>query len=263
VARSESSAPRVRPGPLRIVAETEDYLVVDKPAHLQAHPSKPDGSFTLWHGLRELLAFELLNGGQVSIINRLDRETSGLTLVAKNAAAARQFSMLMMRRGIKKEYLAIVHGWPAWTEREIDAPIARQGERVPSAIYLKQCVHPLGASAQTGFRVERRFMRAGAAFSVVRAFPHTGRMHQIRVHLSHAGHPIVGDKIYGNDERHYLQFIDTGWTGELAKALVLPRHALHSAVLRIDELGLVWEAPLPPDMAEFIAGDEGIAAGGR
>ena len=98
----------------RIVAETDDYLVVDKPPFLLIHPSKPDGAPTLWAALRELLAFELVNGGQVSIVNRLDRETSGLVLIAKNREAARRFGKAMERHQIEKEYLAIVHGWPEW-----------------------------------------------------------------------------------------------------------------------------------------------------
>ena len=102
------------PPKFRIVAETDDYLVVDKPPFLLIHPSKPDGTPTLWAALRELLAFELVNGGQVSIVNRLDRETSGLVLIAKNAATARRFGLAMERDMIEKEYLAIVHGWPEW-----------------------------------------------------------------------------------------------------------------------------------------------------
>jgi 23S rRNA pseudouridine1911/1915/1917 synthase len=102
----------------RVVAETQDYLVVDKPPFLLIHPSKPDGTPTLWAALRELLAFELVNGGQVSIVNRLDRETSGLVLIAKNAVSARRFGRAMERRQIEKEYLAIVHGWPEWETTE-------------------------------------------------------------------------------------------------------------------------------------------------
>ena len=112
---------------IRIVDESDEFIVIDKPAHLAAHPSRPESAFTLWHALRELLAFEIANGGQVSIINRLDRETSGLTLIAKTRAAARRFSELMMRRAIAKEYTAIVWGWPARDEYEIDARIARKG----------------------------------------------------------------------------------------------------------------------------------------
>lgn len=232
--------------------------MVDKPPHLKAHPTKPDGSYTLWDGLRELLAFELANGGQVSIINRLDRETSGLTLVCKTGAAARRFAMLMERHCIHKEYLAIVWGWPERDRYEIDAPLARLGEHAPARIWLKQAVHPLGAEARTTVLVEKRFEKPttnGARFSLVRALPETGRTHQIRVHTAHIGHPIVGDKIYGPDEQHYLTFIDTGWTPRLAQSLLLPRQALHSAVLRIkdeEHPNLEWRAPLPMDIAGFI-----------
>ena len=96
----------------RTIDETDDYIVVDKPAFLLAHPTKPDQRTTLWKELRELLAFEIANGGQVSIVNRLDRETSGVVLVAKTSAGARRFGLLMQDRHLHKEYLAIVWGWP-------------------------------------------------------------------------------------------------------------------------------------------------------
>jgi 23S rRNA pseudouridine1911/1915/1917 synthase len=241
----------------RIVDESADWIVIDKPPHLLAHPSKPGGGFTLWDGLRELLAFEIANGGQVSIINRLDRETSGLTLVCKTSAAAGKFAVLMERQRIRKEYLAIVRGWPERDFYEIDAPLARLGEHAPTHIWLKQAVHPSGAQARTSVRVEKRFRREtanGSHFSLVRAFPETGRTHQIRVHLAHIGHAVVGDKIYGPDEQHYLTFIETGWTEKLAQSLLLPRHALHSAILNIeaDDGVLTWSAPLPDDLANFL-----------
>jgi len=242
---------------VRIIDESPDWIVLDKPPFLQVHPHKPDGTFTLWHALRELLAFELVNGGQVSIINRLDRETSGLTLVCKSTDAARRFSQLMERRGIRKEYLALVWGWPEWNEYEIDAPIARLGKYTDSRIWLKQGVHPSGAEARTRLKVERRFVREttnGSQFSVVRAFPETGRTHQIRVHLSHLGHPVVGDKIYGPNELNYLKFIETGWTPELEQSLLLPRHALHSALLSATDGAdqLLWQSPLPDDLQAFM-----------
>ncbi len=239
----------------RIVDETADYLVVDKPPFLQAHPSKPDGVRTLWDGLRDLLAFELANGGQVSLINRLDRETSGLMLIAKHKQAARDFGMRMEGRKIEKGYLAIVWGWPEAEEWTVDAPLLRQGTVRESAIHLKQAVHPAGAVAVTRFRVRERLeleTSAGSHFSVVEAFPETGRMHQLRVHLAHAGHPIVGDKIYGPDEQCYLEFIRTGWTDSLANRLLLPRHALHASCLSIPDLTLAWEAPLPADLVAFL-----------
>jgi 23S rRNA pseudouridine1911/1915/1917 synthase len=235
-----------------IVAETGDFMVVEKPPFLLVHPTKPSRARTLWGELKQLLAFEIANGGQVSIVNRLDRETSGLVLVAKNAAAARRFGLLMQEQRIAKEYLAIVWGSPEWETNSVDAPLARQGAHTSSAIWLKQTIHPAGAPARTDFRVERRFTRAGAgSFSVIRVFPRTGRTHQIRVHLASLGHPIVGDKIYGPDETLYLEFIGTGWTPKLESRLLLPRHALHSAALEIDG-GERWESQLPADLAEFV-----------
>jgi 23S rRNA pseudouridine1911/1915/1917 synthase len=239
----------------RIVDETDDYVVVDKPAFLLAHPTKANGPATLWKELRELLAFEIANGGQVSIVNRLDRETSGLVLVAKTTAAARRFGILMQRRRLKKEYLAIVWGWPNWETKVVEAPLDRQGKYRQSAIWLKQTIDPAGTAAQTDFHVKRRFNKTGPAgenrFSLIRAVPLTGRTHQIRVHLASTGHPIVGDKIYGPDEQLYLRFIQTGWTPELERQLLLPRHALHSTKLAIDS-EIEWNSPLPGDLVDFM-----------
>src|SRR5438132_11317786 len=111
----------------KIVDETDDYLVVDKPPFLLTHPTKPDVQPTLWNELRELLAFEIANGGQVSIVNRLDRETCGLVFVAKTAAAARRFGLVMQPQRFHKEYLAIASGWPSWATKTVSAPVARQG----------------------------------------------------------------------------------------------------------------------------------------
>ncbi len=207
----------------------------------------------MWKQLRELFAFEIASGGQVSIVNRLDRETSGLVLVAKTAAAARDFGLLMQRHLLRKEYLAIVWGWPDWEQKLVDAPLARQSKYQPSLIWLKRMIHVSGAPAQTEFFVERRFRKStssGDRFSLIRAIPHTGRTHQIRLHLASVGHPVVGDKIYGPDQQCYLRFIETGWTHELEQKLLLPRHALHSARLAMEDRG-AWISELPPDLAEF------------
>jgi 23S rRNA pseudouridine1911/1915/1917 synthase len=251
-ALSASEGRRANRVDFSIVAETSDWIVVEKPPFLLVHPSKPDHSRTLWGELKQLLAFEIANGGQVSIVNRLDRETSGLVLVAKNAAAARRFGLLMQKQRIAKEYLAIGWGWPDWETHSVDAPLARQGAHVASPIWLKQMIHPDGAPALTHFTVVRRFTRNDQPFSVIRAAPRTGRTHQIRVHLASLGHPIVGDKIYGPDENLYLEFIRAGWTENLERQLLLTRHALHSATLEI-EGGERWTSDLPPDLAAFVA----------
>jgi 23S rRNA pseudouridine1911/1915/1917 synthase len=238
-----------------VIDETDDLLVVNKPAGVLVHPTKPGGPITLWDGLRELLAYEIANGGQVSIINRLDRETSGLTLIAKHAAAARTCAMAMQAGCIQKEYLALTLGWPSEQVFTVDAPMLRLGEVAPSAIWLKRAVHPTGAVARTEFQVLQRLHHPQLGrISAVRARPITGRTHQIRVHLAHVGCPVVGDKIYGPDEQWYLHFVQNGWTELMASTLVLPRHALHSASLAISfgSSDYHWEAPTPQDLTDLL-----------
>ncbi len=234
----------------RILGETDAFLAVDKPAGLLVHPTKPDGPRTLWDGLCDLLGYELATGGQVSIVNRLDRETSGVVVIAKTLAAARAAGRAMQRREFHKEYLALVFGWPDWDEREVDDPIIRLGEVAPSELWLERTVHPSGSPSCTRFRVERRDESAAGRFALVRALPVTGRTHQIRVHLAHVGFPVIGDKIYARGRKHYLNFIAMGWTPALAAALWLPRHALHCS--RMEWQGEAWESPLPEDMKRFL-----------
>lgn len=242
----------------RIIGETPDLLVVDKPAGVLVHPSKPNGPRTLWDGLKDLLSYELANAGQVSLINRLDRETSGLVLVAKHPAAARQAAIAMQEGKIKKTYLAILTGHPVENFFSIDAPIIRQGEVGPTRIHLKRMVHRNGARAETHFRVLRKMENAFGSFSIVEATPLTGRTHQIRLHASHAGHHVVGDKIYGLSEDCYLEFIQTGWTDSLEKRLLLKRHALHSAGLKLEWMGetMEWKTDWAEDLRLF-AGNTG------
>jgi 23S rRNA pseudouridine1911/1915/1917 synthase len=238
-----------------ILDETDDYIVVDKPAPLQIHPGSLHGAPTLWHSLRDLLAYEIANGGQISIINRLDRETSGTVLVAKDAATARLFGMAMQERKIHKAYQAIVHGWPDWTARDFHGPILRKGEVTESEIWVKQMVHDDGAPCQTLFRTLRLMEHEQVGkLALVEARPVTGRMHQIRVHLSHLGLPILGDKIYGLDQQCYLDFIDTGWTPDIERRLFFSRQALHSQRLEIDTptFSHAWECPLPVEMQAWL-----------
>lgn len=243
-----------------VLDETDDWIVVNKPAPLQVHPSRPDGGPTLWHGLRELLRFEIENGAALSIINRLDRDTSGIVLVAKNKPAARMLHKAMMRREVAKEYRAIVWGWPGQDDFTVDAPILRRGLVEDCEIHALQKVHPAGAASRTEFRVLRRFEKVtanGSRFSLLAATPLTGRMHQIRVHLAHAGFPVVGDKLYGPSPDWYLRQIRDGWTPAAAKALLMRRQALHSWRMSISSEGgrqLEWQADMPPDMMGFLEG---------
>ena len=247
------TCPKVRRD-FKIIDETDGYIVIDKPPLMLVHPSKPNGRVTLWEELRRLLAFEIANGGQVSIVNRLDRETSGIVLVAKTTTAAREFGLLMQTRRIRKEYHALVWGWPEWDSKVVETPIIRQGEIASSPIYLRQTIDKRGVEAVTKFQVERRLKKHtshGDRFALIKAYPHTGRMHQIRVHLASTGHPVVGDKLYGPDEHLYLRFIKTGWTAALARELLLERHALHASRLAINAQW-DWRSPLPPDWSDWL-----------
>lgn len=239
-----------------VLYEDEGVLCVDKAAPLLTHPTGPKNEPTLWHGVRELLAYELATGGQVSFINRLDRETSGITLIAKTAEAAKELGKAMQARQLHKEYLAVAQGSPLWQRACNAEPILRMEDVAPTRIHVRQCCHPAGKDCSTYFEVLRRCAATGQrpALSLIRCVPHTGRMHQIRVHLAHLGHPLVGDKIYGGDESCYLEFMETGWTPALAARLLLPRQALHAYRLSFPRHGstVTVEAPLPKDMEEML-----------
>ena len=234
----------------RVLYEDDGVLVVDKAAPLLTHPTGEKNEPTLWHGLHELLAFEVATGGQVSLINRLDRETSGITLVAKTQEAARELGKAMQARLLHKEYYAVVQGAPLWETACCAEPILRMEDVAETRIHVRQCCHPAGKDCRTEFEVLRRC----GQMSLLRCRPHTGRMHQIRVHAAYLGHPLVGDKIYGGDESCYLDFIATGWTPDLQRRLILPRHALHACRLTCPGQGreITVESPLPADMAELL-----------
>jgi 23S rRNA pseudouridine1911/1915/1917 synthase len=228
--------------------------VIDKPANLLVHPTGPGRPDTLWDELQRLLVFEIVNGAHISFVNRLDRETSGLILVAKTTETARRLGLMIARHRIRKVYTAIAFGWPAEDEFAVEQPLLRQGLVRPSSIWLKQSVHPDGSPAFTNFRVLCRFKKGERLFALIEAEPKTGRMHQIRVHLAFAGYPIVGDKIYGPDENCYLEFIESGWTASLEARLLLPRHALHASSLsfNLEETRFTFFSPLPSDLRNFM-----------
>jgi len=241
---------------LEVIAEEEGFLVVEKPAGILIHPTRPGEERTFWHALRELLAYEVANGHSIGIITRLDRETSGLVLVAKSSEASRHLGDLMFHHKIRKTYLAICYGWPVEDRFVAEEPIVRLGEVQPVNVWLRRGVHPSGAVAKTEFEVLQRthLKNSETPVSLVRARPLTGRTHQIRVHLAHAGFPIVGDKLYAGGEQSYLEFIRDGWTSKLAEKLHHSRHALHAS-------GLEWKdgaqkhdcfSPLPKDLVELL-----------
>ena len=223
-----------------VLFETEDFIVVNKPAPLLVHPSVPGNPPTLLDGIKDLLAYDIANGARLSIINRLDRETSGVVIVAKNKPTARQFGIAMQQHKITKEYLALVHGIPKEKKFTVEAPILRAGEVEESKIWVKQIPHPNGKSSITNFELVEKL----GPFSLLKARPETGRMHQIRVHALHVNLPIVGDKIYGVNENCYLEFIANGWTKKLQSELILPRQALHCYRMSLEGVGK-WEAPVP------------------
>ncbi len=241
----------------KVLDECADWIVVDKPAPLIVHPANRKPEPTLLGGIEMLLAYEMSNGASPGVVNRLDRETSGVVLVAKHAAAARELGGVFMRRQARKEYLAVVLGWPEAEAWVCEEPLIRAGELGPSAIWVRQTVHPTGKFCRTRFEVVQRFEREEGRFCLLRCFPETGRMHQIRVHLAHGGHPVVGDKLYSATGREYLDWMATGWTPDLARRLLLPRQALHAAVLAVPWAGRVieWRAELAKDLSDFVAGN--------
>ncbi len=241
----------------KVIEESADWIVVNKPAPLIVHPANRKPEPTLLGGLKMLLAYEIATGARLAFVNRLDRETSGVVLVAKTTAAASELGCIFERREVKKEYLAIVVGWPEMDNWECREPLLRTGVTIESQIWVRQQVHEAGRPCHTQFRVEKRFERDGSKFALLRCFPETGRMHQIRVHLAHTGFPIVGDKLYLHDGQEYVDWMAHGWNAKLEKILLLPRHALHAASLELRWHGkaMRWEAPLPQDLREFSTGE--------
>jgi 23S rRNA pseudouridine1911/1915/1917 synthase len=194
---------------------------------------------------------------QAHLVNRLDRETSGVTVVAKSAKIAGELGRLWEARAVEKEYLAIVHGHVRDDQGLIDA---RLGKDETSRVAIKDCVRTDGAPAQTEFHVEHRLgtPTANPTYSLLRVHPLTGRKHQIRIHLAHIGHPIVGDKLYGGDEDLYMALVEHRLTEEQRARLLLPNQALHASAVRFNWRGVQVEFRCQPEkwFADFLASNQ-------
>ena len=222
--------------PLDIIYEDDDILVVNKPPFMVVHPTKSHQSGTLANGI--LYYFnESKQNCIVRLVSRLDMNTSGLIIIAKNQFAHMALSREMQNNNLEKRYIAIVHGHLKEENGTIDAPIYKLDTEEDS---FKRVVDNRGQRSITHYRVIQRLKDS----DVVECLLETGRTHQIRVHLSHLGHPIYGDTLYGyGEEEEEKELID--------------RQALHACKLKFNsprtKLLLDLEADIPEDMKKLIS----------
>jgi 23S rRNA pseudouridine1911/1915/1917 synthase len=218
--------------PLDVLFEDEDLLVINKPAGMVVHPGAGNTSRTLVNAL--LAHCRTLSGiggkERPGIVHRLDKETSGCLVVAKNDATHQSLSRQFAERTVQKIYLALVAGTMRKAHGVIDADIGRHPKHRQRMAVTRQ----RGRSARTDYRV----VRSRGGISLVECVLHTGRTHQIRVHLHHLGHPVLGDKVYGR-----------------TRANEFPRQMLHAWKLGFTHPGtgkrLDFEAPLPEDFSSY------------
>lgn len=231
----EPSSLQPEPIPLDIVFENGDLLIINKPAGMVVHPSPGHGQGTLVHGI---LAYhpdlEGVGGERrPGIVHRLDKDTSGLLLVAKNDRAHRWLQEQFRNRQVQKTYLALVDGHPPTPQGRIEAPIGRD----PAHRQRMSVLPPgKGREAITEYRVRESFRQ----HALLEVHPLTGRTHQIRVHMAFLGCPLVGDTLYGHRR----------------PSLSLQRHFLHAARLTLRLPGerepRTFEAPLPADLQALL-----------
>lgn len=236
VGADERTATTPEPIPLEVLHEDEHLIIVNKPTGLLIHPSRTEKSGTLTNAL----AWHFQQTGQAGVrpglIHRLDRDTSGVVVIAKNVRAHRILAKAFRQRRVEKLYLALVRGRLKDDAGEIVAPIGRD-----AAAWPRWGVRESGRAAATRYTVRRRFAR----HTLVEAEPLTGRTHQIRIHFAHIGHALVGDAIYAAMR-----------TGDDAP-LALPHHLLHAERLVFrhpaDGREVSFTAPAPALLREVIA----------
>lgn len=233
---------RVEPeaGPLAIVYEDDDVLVIDKPAGLVVHPCSGQRTGTLGNFVAHHLA-ATGRGEGLHPVHRLDQGTSGLMVFATSGYAQSRIQKQMEDGVFGRTYLALCHGVFACDRGAVDAPIGRIS-RGPRSFGVVSDTSPLGKRALTRYRVLETVRSAYGPLSLVKLTLETGRTHQIRVHMSHLGHPLLGDAAYAADG---------------GRPPLFPRTALHSWRLALQQPlsgeELFFELPLPTDMAEALA----------
>ena len=220
--------------PLTIVYEDDDVLVIDKPAGLVVHPAAGHASGTLVNAVLSHAPDLEGIGGEVrpGIVHRLDKDTSGLMVVAKNDRALHLLQDQFKSRTVKKVYLALVEGLVEPREGIIDAPIGRNRNH-----RKKMAVTSEGRSARTRYRVKQTW--PNPPVSLIECFPETGRTHQIRVHFAWRHHPLVGDTIYGKRTPHFE----------------MTRHFLHAASLSFtlpNGEARTFSSPLPIELQKIL-----------
>ena len=230
----------------QVIYQDDALMIVDKPGSLPCHPAGRYFKNTLWTLLQQQEGLE-----QPRLINRLDRETSGLVVVGKTLEATRHLARQFADHSVDKQYLVLVEGsFPEHMEA-----IGWLTHDVSSAVRKKRCFVREKPSEAASEACETRFscVSQGNNISVVRAYPKTGCLHQIRATLCSLGYPIVGDKLYGIDETFFLKFIDDTLTSDDKHKLRMERQALHAESLHITHPStgerLTFHAPVPQDMA--------------
>lgn len=241
-----AEAPLVNPADLPgwVRFQDERLLVIDKPGWLVVHPSKNGPWSSLAGALREGMGLQTIR-----FVYRLDRETSGVIILAKDEATGSRLQKAMMKRLIGKAYVAILDG--EFAERiEVDRAL---GPDPTANVTVKQRVVESGTEGAQEARTVFHPLVARGGYTLVGVELHTGRKHQIRAHAESLGRRVVGDKLYGPDPTLYLEFAERGWTERHSALLPLTRQALHCAAidLRPAHMDYLLKAPWPVDLARF------------